>query len=93
MYTVHSADKFHSKVDSEMSEQATEQQKETKSARTSFLLYPSVYKDFQTLADALHVSPSELLNTIMKEYVDGHRDIIGKWIEYRQAAEAAFKKK
>ena len=65
--------------------------KETKSARTSFLLYPSVYRDFQTLADALNVSPSELLNTVMREYVNQRRDIIVKWTEYREAAAAAFK--
>lgn len=67
--------------------------KETKSARTSFLLYPSVYEDFRTLADALHISPSELLNNIMRDYVNEHRDLINTWTEYRAAAAAALKKK
>lgn len=67
--------------------------KETKSARTSFLLYPSVYQDFRTLADAMGKSPSELLNDIMRDCVDANRKQIDEWIKFREATAAALKKK
>lgn len=69
-----------------------DEKKETKSARTSFLLYPSVYNDFRTLADALRVSPSDLLNTIMRDYVNQHRDLISRELEYRAETAEALKK-
>lgn len=68
------------------------EKKENKTARTTFLLRPSVYADFRTISDALRITPNELINTMMEEFVEQHRDILERELEYRRATEEAFKK-
>lgn len=43
--------------------------RETKSKRLNLLLYPSLYKDIEQLAIMQAISPNELINRLLKEYV------------------------
>lgn len=45
--------------------------RETKSKKLQLLVYPSIYNKFKELADRQGTSVNNLINEIMREYVDG----------------------
>lgn len=68
-------------------------EKETKSARTSFLLRPSVYEQFKLAASSYGKSPSDYLDIVLQRDNERNRDRIeAERKRLQDAAAAALKK-
>lgn len=56
--------------------------KETKSKRLNLLMQPSILEDFNKVAFMERTSMNDLINTMIKDYCEAHRDEIETYNKY-----------